>query len=109
MGTRLQRRPEGRLVGTSSSLAKLRTGARHAVRTIPAYYVAGVMTLQIILDIWSMSACLWETVVVVTAEILKPGDYRYIAQYTLLTRMDRRIRIRERHRFCLRTSSRLFI
>jgi len=96
MGMSSQRLPEGWLAGTSSSLAKLHIGARHAVQTIRVCYAAGAMILQITLDIWYMSVCPWAIVAVVTAGIQKHGDYQFIALYTLHTMTDHPVKIKEK-------------
>jgi hypothetical protein len=95
-------------VGTSSKLAKLHTGARHAVQTIPAFSAVVATTLQIILGIWFTSVYPWAIVAVVTAETLKHGDSLCIARYTHRMMELQKARTKERRQLSLMNWSRLY-
>ncbi len=105
MGMSSRRRQEERRVGTSSKLAKLHTGARLAVQTIPAFSAVDAMILPIILGIWCTSASHWAIVDVAIAETVRHGDFLYIARYTQHTMKDHRIRVKERPSSSLLSSS----
>ena len=103
-----RRQLEARLVGTSSSLEKLRIDAKPAAQTILVSYAADATTLRTIQDIWSMSAYPWAIAGAAIVETRRHGGCQYTVQYTPHTMSLRIARTRERLRYCTTSLSRPF-
>jgi len=102
-----QKLQEARLVDIYSNLGKLHTDARLAAQMIPVFSAVDAMIPQTILGTWYMSVFRWAIADAVIAEILKPGNYPYIVQYTQLIQMPHRVGLRGKQPACRRSSLRV--
>ena len=100
METSSLRRREGKPAGIFSNQAKQHTDARRVVLMTPAFSVVDAMILPTTLGTWFTSAYHPAIVAAVTVEILRRGDFLFIAQYIRLS-MDLSKRRRGRQLACL--------
>lgn len=92
----------------SSRVERRHIVARHAVQTILVFFAVDVTIPAIIQDIWFISTFHLEIVDVVTAVILKLGEYLFTAQFIPNTKHSPKVPRSKQLQFCPRSLSRVY-